>query len=240
MEVPGNPDQPELRSEEAVLQRHGDWFGLLKVGKKKQADARDVIEHAYANSQGMMHRIDVESLVAAALHCQPKRVFEIGTFKGASSDMLLRLLPDAHVTSIAFASENPTKRQYNNDQLRISEVGALVGPEHRGRFTQLIGDSHKIDPEAFVQEHGRMDLVFIDGDHSREGVRQDTELAHAILAPGGAIAWHDANPKRRYIGSRQFLEDDMAELALATTDDFQGGVAFWTEKLERQLRKTAA
>jgi hypothetical protein len=81
--------------------------------------------------------------------------------------------------------------------------------------------------------------VFIDGDHSREGVRQDTDLARRILAPGGAIAWHDANPKKRYIGSRLFLEQDLPELALATTDDFIGGVALWTKSLERKLRDGA-
>jgi hypothetical protein len=118
-------------------------------------------------------------------------------------------------------------------------VGALVSPGNRARFAQLIGDSHRIDPRAFVRDHGRMDLVFIDGDHSREGVRQDTDLARALLAPGGAIAWHDANPKRRYIGSRLFLEQDLPELALATADDFIGGVALWTRALERRPRAGA-
>ena len=84
-----------------------------------------------------------------------------------------------------------------------------------------------------------MDFVFIDGDHSREGVRQDTELARAILAPGGAIAWHDANPKRKYIDSRLYLEQDLPNLALATEDDFIGGVALWTAALEQRLRTTS-
>jgi predicted O-methyltransferase YrrM len=219
-----------------LLQRHGDWFSLLKVTAAARGRAEAVLDHTFQISQGMMHRMDVESLAAAVLSCKPKRIFEIGTYRGASAEMMLRLLPKAEVISIAFVSEAEGKREFNNDELSLEDVGALVSPANRGRFTQLIGDSHKIDPDAFVRDHGRMDLVFIDGDHSREGVRQDTELARAILAPGGAIAWHDANPKKRYIGSRLFLEQDLTELALATPDDFIGGVALWTEALERKLR----
>ena len=59
------------------------------------------------------------------------------------------------------------------------------------------------------------------------------------MAPKGAITWHDANPKKRYIGSRLFLEQDLPELALATTDDFIGGVALWSKALERKLRDGA-
>lgn len=221
-----------------MLQRHADWFSLLKVDPAKRDAVRQVMERTLEISQGMMHRIDVESLAAAVLYGKPKRVFEIGTYRGASSEMILQLLPEAQVISIAFVNDQ-AGRQFNNDELSLSEVGALVSPGNRDRFTQLIGDSHQIDPEAFVRDHGRMDLVFIDGDHSREGVRQDTDLARAILAPKGAIAWHDANPKKRYIGSRLFLEQDLPELALATTDDFIGGVALWSKALERKLRDGA-
>lgn len=194
------------------------------------------MDETLAVSQGMMHRLDIEALAAALLHCKPRRIFEIGTYRGASSEMMLRLLPEAQVISIAFASAAKGKRQFNNDQLPVEDVGSLVSPKNRGRYTQLIGDSHRIDPLAFVRDHGEMDLVFIDGDHSREGVRQDTDLARAILAPGGAIVWHDANPKRRYVEARQFLEEDLPELALATSDDFIGGLALWSEALEQRLR----
>ncbi|MFO1202050.1 MAG: class I SAM-dependent methyltransferase [Tabrizicola sp.] len=221
-----------------MLQRHADWFSVLKVGSAARERARVVMSETLEVSQGMMHLKDVEALSALLLALKPKRIFEIGTFRGASSQMMLRLLPKVEVISIAFVNDEAT-RKFNNDELAVEDVGALVSAENRPRYTQLIGDSHKIDPEAFVRDHGRMDLVFIDGDHSREGVRQDTELARAILAKGGAIAWHDANPKKRYIGSREFLEQDLPELALATADDFIGGVALWTEKLERDLRKAA-
>ncbi|RYI09689.1 MAG: class I SAM-dependent methyltransferase [Acetobacteraceae bacterium] len=218
-----------------MLNRRADWFSVLEVPDTAQASAGPVMAESLLASEGMMHQRDIEALTALLLALQPKRIFEIGTYKGASSELMLRLLPEAQVISIAYVNPAET-RQFNNDELGADEVGALVSAANRARYTQLIGDSHQIDPVAFVRDHGRMDLVFIDGDHSRDGVRQDTALADAILAPGGAIAWHDANPKKRYIGSRLFLEQDMARMALATTDDFIGGVALWTQGLESRLR----
>ena len=39
---------------------------------------------------------------------------------------------------------------------------------------------------------GEADLVFIDGDHSPEGCREDFEVWSPHVGPGGAIAFHDA------------------------------------------------
>ena len=53
--------------------------------------------------------------------------------------------------------------------------------------------------------HGRVDFVFIDGNHSIRYVASDTEQALKMLAPGGVILWHDyeqIHPKLvRYIDS---------------------------------------
>jgi predicted O-methyltransferase YrrM len=39
-----------------------------------------------------------------------------------------------------------------------------------------------------------MDLVFVDGAHSYEYVKNDTEKGWEMLRPGGIIAWHDCTP----------------------------------------------
>lgn len=227
----------QQKGDRSLLERHTDWFSLLNVDDSVRGKVHPLLQDIVQISKGMMNIRDVEALAAALLACNPKRIFEIGTYRGASAELMLRLLPEAEVISIAFVRDARGRRQYNNDDLDVKEVGELVSPVNRDRYTQLIGDSHKVDPRAFLAEHGAVDFVFIDGDHSRDGVRQDTELARAILSPDGAIAWHDANPKRRYLGSRLFLEEDLPELALATTDDFLGGVALWTKAIEIRLHQ---
>ena len=41
---------------------------------------------------------------------------------------------------------------------------------------------------------GQVDLVFVDGDHSPAGCREDWEVWHPHVRPGGAVAFHDARP----------------------------------------------
>lgn len=135
---------------------------------------------------------------AALLAIQPTRVFEIGTFRGATSQYVLDLLPQVKVVSIALDGGG-------NNLLPVGEVGALV--TSRGRFTQLLGSSHELDPVAFTREYGSMEVVLIDGDHSYNGVAADTVLAFNVLARGGTVFWHDAGNSRKYPDVERFLRD---------------------------------
>lgn len=220
-----------------MLTRFPDWFSYLGISAADTARAKALAAEAVVVSAGMMHLEDLHALGAALLYARPSKIFEIGTYMGASSNFFLTLLPETKVISIAYVTpaEERKRGKYNNVDLTEDRVGSLVAPENRARFTQLIGDSHKIDPKEFVTAHGKMSFVFIDGDHSRIGVGQDTELAQAIITTTGSIGWHDANPKRKYIESREFLEQDLKLNALATADTFIGGVAFWSAKLEKKL-----
>jgi hypothetical protein len=40
---------------------------------------------------------------------------------------------------------------------------------------------------------GPVDVVFIDGDHSPAGVREDWDVWHSHVPAGGRVAFHDAN-----------------------------------------------
>ena len=220
-----------------MLTRFPDWFKYFGIDPTDTKRAKELAQHAVVASAKMMHLEDLHALAAALLFTRPKTIFEIGTYMGASSDFFLSVLPEAKVISIAFVTPDGERRRgkYNNTELGTDRVGMLVSDANRPRFTQLIGDSHKIDAADFVASHGRMDFVFIDGDHSREGVGQDTDLAKLILSDTGAIGWHDANPKRKYLGSREYLEKDLPMMALGTADTFIGGVAFWSAAIEAKL-----
>jgi cephalosporin hydroxylase len=58
------------------------------------------------------------------------------------------------------------------------------------------GDSHKEDTKHRVREvlDGELvELLFIDGDHTYEGVTADYQMYKEFVAPGGIIAFHDIN-----------------------------------------------
>jgi predicted O-methyltransferase YrrM len=110
-----------------------------------------------------------------------RRMFEFGTYQGRTT---------YHLT---FASENPRVFSLNLPPDKDPSVASFLGSWFKGtdreRFiTQILEDSRSFDPAPYERQ---MDLVFVDGDHSYEAVKNDSEKALRMLAPGGIILWHD-------------------------------------------------
>jgi predicted O-methyltransferase YrrM len=53
---------------------------------------------------------------------------------------------------------------------------------------------------------GYLDFLFIDGDHSYEGVKKDWEMYSPLVRKGGLIAFHDIAPNYDS-GSRKFYNE---------------------------------
>ncbi|MFA5504794.1 MAG: class I SAM-dependent methyltransferase [Vulcanimicrobiota bacterium] len=212
------------------IHRIDSFFDELETPPEK---AKRILEMAmiYAErSQGMMHLEDLKALGAALVHLQPEKLFEIGTFRGNSADFCLTLLPNLQVVSIAYVAPlfGILGPKYNNYHKRKGEIGSTVRAENQSRFKQLYGDSHKLSAVDLLSDFGYFDFVLIDGDHSALGVAQDTTLASQILNPQrGAVCWHDANPLKKFESVRIFLEQHLPVQAVATRDNFIGGIAHW-------------
>jgi predicted O-methyltransferase YrrM len=68
----------------------------------------------------------------------------------------------------------------------------FAGPKQTLRL--LRGDSHKtamLDEVKKMLPADGLDFLFIDGDHTLNGVRQDYEMYSPLVKPGGAIVFHD-------------------------------------------------
>jgi len=58
----------------------------------------------------------------------------------------------------------------------------------------IAGNSHdSTSLEAVKTKVAELDFLFIDGDHTYEGVKQDYEMYGPLVRPGGIIAFHDIN-----------------------------------------------
>lgn len=60
---------------------------------------------------------------------------------------------------------------------------------HDARFTLILRDRGSFD--LTPDEIGKCDAIIIDGDHSRQGVLNDTALARSCVRCNGMIIWHD-------------------------------------------------
>jgi predicted O-methyltransferase YrrM len=167
----------------------------------------------------------VASEIRGLLECvaaePPRTVVEIGTSNGGSLFLFARIAaPDAHLISVDLPRgpfgggyarwRAPLYRSFARDR---QDVELLRGDSHsRSMFDQV--------RQALA---GRaIDFLFIDGDHSYDGVKQDFETYSTLVRPGGLIAFHDIVPQGAAPRGRE---------GAAENDEFHSGEvsAFWQE-----------
>jgi predicted O-methyltransferase YrrM len=135
---------------------------------------------------------DADAGVLRTVAAGRRRVVEIGVYEGSSAVVLCEVLdPGAELHLIDpfghhgwalpagwGATEGASKR-----------VVARARRQHAG--PQVVWH---VDYSAAVAARweGGVDLVFIDGDHSEDGVRADWDGWHGFVEPGGAVVFHDA------------------------------------------------
>ena len=145
----------------------------------------------------------METQVLSALVCflQPRSIFEIGTYNGFTtlhfainslgdcSIFTLDLPPDFNV----MAKEEISKYSYDDllvVQLSMENIKNRVYQNHpqKTKIRELFGDSKTFDYSPY---HKKIDFIFIDGNHSSEFVKSDTDNAFKMLSERGVIVWHD-------------------------------------------------
>jgi predicted O-methyltransferase YrrM len=144
----------------------------------------------------------MECAVLASLShlVKARRVFEFGTYKGVSTTQLAlnigedgmvftRDLPEDH-PAYSLPIPKPEERQIAAE----GGKGILIPRDLLDRVTFLRSDSATFDETAYL---GTIDLVFVDGAHSYEYVKNDTEKGWRMLRSGGVLAWHDCNAQHR-------------------------------------------
>lgn len=127
---------------------------------------------------------------------KPKACFEIGTFDGRTAlNLAANMAQNGHVYTLDLPPsglDNTALKIACGDESFIKKEASgtrFKNSSHADNITQLWGDSATFDYTVY---QGKMDLVFVDGSHSYEYVKKDTETALSLLRPeGGVILWHD-------------------------------------------------
>lgn len=129
------------------------------------------------------HGDEIWPCAALVLDEKPKNVLEIGFRRGGTLALWHELS-----TGIAIGVDLPDG--FSRD--RAVELRRVYP-----RLVTVLGDSHSAGTFAQVYEAlrgERLDFLFIDGDHSAEGVREDFETYGSLVRKGGLIAFHDIQP----------------------------------------------
>lgn len=218
-----------------IADRVASFFDWFEIDLQRRHRLEILAEEAALLSNGMMHLNDYLALAALLERVQPKQIFEIGTYKGITSDFFLQILPDCHVISVApnNLKREWFKKKFHSTQLSIEEIGSFIPKERKVRFTQILGDLHEIKIEDFISKYGKMDFVFIDGNFLFKNIAQDTHQVFKFMHSNGTISWHEANSNESV---HRYLENELEQLILATQDDDVGGLACWSSQIEEKLK----
>lgn len=133
----------------------------------------------------------------ARLAGRARRVVELGVYEGSSAVALCRAMApgselhliDPFVDESGWALPPKWSTTPSASRLAVWRVARHDGPKTRWHIAR----------SQDVGRHwagGEVDLVFIDGDHSPEGCREDWDVWHPHVRPGGAVAFHDARLDR--------------------------------------------
>ncbi len=138
---------------------------------------------------------EIQSFYEIVKALDAKYVCEIGTFRGGTFYLWCKAAcEDATLISIDLPSDNwnkafsPERRKFYQKFAKSSQQNLHFLP----------ADSHQQSTKQQLVKllsSEQLDFLFIDGDHSYAGVKQDFELYKPLVRPGGVIAFHDILPR---------------------------------------------
>ncbi|HEY8583424.1 MAG TPA: class I SAM-dependent methyltransferase [Capillimicrobium sp.] len=134
---------------------------------------------------------DAEAALLRRLARDARRVVEIGVYEGSSAVAVAEVMaPSQELHLIDPFGHHPTALPSGwgaTERASRAVVGRAARREGP-RVTWHVALSQDVAPTWTAP----IDLLFIDGDHSAEGVRRDWDDWHGFVAPGGHVLFHDA------------------------------------------------
>ena len=142
---------------------------------------------------GGMPPQDLCALLRVARWIAPSRVFEMGTYHGATTAHLA-LNTNAEIYTLDLPRELAGGlNQYIPKEAALLQPKDSIGRHYRNRthdgvIRQLWSDSRTFDYAPYRRS---MDLVLVDACHLYDYVVSDSQNAFDLLGATGAILWHD-------------------------------------------------
>ena len=166
-----------------VSSKHGLRNGLPAIRASQITGTFEGRVHPIAFLDGASLPTDLLLLRLLAQKFNDCRYFEIGTWRGES------------VANVAEVAGECYTLNLSDEQMRSMGMNERYISLHRffsrnlPNVVHLEGDSRNFD---FSSLDKKFDLVFIDGDHHYEMVKNDTEkVFRHLVHPGSIVVWHD-------------------------------------------------
>jgi predicted O-methyltransferase YrrM len=190
------------------------WF-LPVLERFFCTDLDDFFRVAYASPFRPGQIIEeISGLLNLLASTQPKNILEIGTDKGGTLYLFTKVVhPAATLVSV---------------DLRLTRANLLSSfARNQQTITLIEGDSTApatLEKVRLIFPDG-LDFLFIDGDHSYTGVKQDFLNYSPLVRPGGLVAFHD------------IVEDNETHYGVVT-GGWSGGVPRFWQEIKKKYQHT--
>jgi spermidine synthase len=164
----------------------------IAVGNKYWVLAGNAIE------KGALHKqYELAVMFSQVERLKPKSILEIGLSVGGTFEVWSRLVSE-EVIMVGVDLKVPKLLDQSFPALSSGQKVEIV-----------VGDSHSLDTFEKVKAKfpNGVDFLFIDGDHSYNGVKQDYEMYSQLVNQGGKIMLHDINPDWHQLYGKESIEN---------------------------------
>lgn len=139
---------------------------------------------------------------------KPKVIVEIGTYKGGTLFIWTRTNPQAE---LVVSIDLPGGKYGGGYDARRERLYRLFGHGRSLLNMEFIrGNSHETETFQILKKilKGRtIDFLYIDADHTYEGVKTDFELYSPLISKGGLIGFHDIRNMKANHQVRHFWDE---------------------------------
>lgn len=140
---------------------------------------------------------ELAGLLALLVDRAPEVVLEIGSDHGGTLWAWQQLPSVRRVLAV----DLPLGGFHSGRRLDTHGVEAVYGDSHK---PETLGCLHELLGVGYDESYNatpRVDFLFIDGDHTFDGVKADYEMYSPLVRPGGIVAFHDilTHPNMPYV-----------------------------------------
>ena len=146
---------------------------------------------------GMLAYKEAISLIAILIIESPKEVLEIGTFFGHTTKLMAENLSDAIIHTVDlpedYSIENDTTKGLVKDDHDLIRK-RVVGREFKGCPCEKRIGQYGVDTASWdFQLDGKPTFFFIDGSHTYEYCKNDSDKCFKLCGGKGTFVWHDCD-----------------------------------------------
>jgi predicted O-methyltransferase YrrM len=180
-----------LRRVARVVEAHGA-IRYVRNAPLDVGQAYDFIEsfrYGELSFAPMQIRAEFERLLHLVAELAPARILEIGSARGGTLFLWTRIATEDAIVISVDQPEGAFGGSYTRAVLPVYRAFVRA----RQKIALIRGDSHEpaILRRVEAEAGGQLDVLFIDGDHTYEGVQRDFEMYSPLIRNGGVIAFHD-------------------------------------------------